>query len=188
MLGLLLWHCKCIPGRFFEAGQTCPLVICADLNSQPRESVVHGGAEGAYVLATTGVLAADHPDHPATNTPAVAGVEGSIPRSVLCMPKIVDCTSGRERFYWVIDSPISLRLKIKAKFCTLFHDSESSAPQLTTLTTSGIMLRSVYAADLSSKEEEVCFSIRNRLRVLSFIEYFWFYGATWHPCLLTHCY
>lgn len=65
----------------FSNGDHCPVVMCTDLNSQPRDSVVHGGAEGAYVLMTTGHLGADHADHPATDTPAIEGVEGSIPRS-----------------------------------------------------------------------------------------------------------
>jgi hypothetical protein len=63
------------------ADTRCPVVVCADMNSQPRASVVHGGAEGAYLLATTGELGPEHPDHPATDTPAVKGVEGSLPRS-----------------------------------------------------------------------------------------------------------
>jgi hypothetical protein len=43
----------------------------ADFNAVPRGSLVHGGADGAYELLTTGVLAASHPDHPATAKPAV---------------------------------------------------------------------------------------------------------------------
>ena len=64
-----------------DDGGKCPIVVCTDMNSQPRDSIIHGGAEGAYVLATTGTLAVDHADHPATDKPTIEGVEGSIPRT-----------------------------------------------------------------------------------------------------------
>ena len=46
-------------------------MICGDFNSQPRNSVSHGGAEGAYKLLTSATLSAGHPDHPASPKPPI---------------------------------------------------------------------------------------------------------------------
>jgi mRNA deadenylase 3'-5' endonuclease subunit Ccr4 len=68
---------EALQGWGLDAGERAPVVVCADLNSQPRDSLLHGGAEGAYALVTAGTLPSTHPDHPATDKPALLPANGT---------------------------------------------------------------------------------------------------------------
>lgn len=80
---------KALASWGLPSNQSAPLILCGDLNSQPRNSLVHGGAEGVYELLTQGTLPQSHPDHPATPKPRILREEA---RPAAC-PGLPDLTT-----------------------------------------------------------------------------------------------